>query len=86
MKTPSRGKLQRSGNIGSKSAEFVEGSDSIKGKGEGNLFNVGSSFSYETGVNGSGRCALYSPASVSAPFYGYSKIWLHRSEDSRNRQ
>ena len=83
MKIQSRGKLQRSGNIGSKSAEFVEGSDSIKGKG--NLFNVGSSFSYETGVNGSRRCALYSPASVSAPFYGYSKIWLHRSEDSRNR-
>ena len=64
MKTQSRGKLQRSGNIGSKSAEFVEGSDSIKGKGKVTLFNVGSSFSYETGINGSRRCALYSPASV----------------------
>ena len=28
-KTPSPGKFQRSGNIGSKSAELVEGSDSI---------------------------------------------------------
>ena len=29
MKTPSMGKFQRSGNIGSKSAEFVEGSECI---------------------------------------------------------
>ena len=54
-------------------------------KGEVTLFNVGSSFSYETGINGSRRCALYSPASVSAPFYGYSKLWLHGSEESRSR-
>jgi len=26
------------------------------------------------------------PASVSAPFYGYSKLWLHGSEESRNRR
>ena len=38
------------------------------------LFNVGSSFSCETGINGSRRCALYPSASVSALFYGYSKL------------
>ena len=52
-------------------------------KGKVTLFNVGSSFSYETGINGSRRCALYPPASVSAPFNGYSKLWLHGSEESR---
>ena len=26
------------------------------------------------------------PASVSAPFYRYSKLWLHGSEESRNRR
>ena len=26
------------------------------------------------------------PASVSAPFYRYSKLWLHGSEESRNKQ
>ena len=57
-----------------------------KGKGKVTLFNVGSSFSYETGINGSRRCALYPPASVSAPFYGYSKLWLHGSEESPNRR
>ena len=40
------------------------------------LFNFGSSFSYETGISGSRRCALHPPASVSAPFYGCSKVWL----------
>jgi len=58
----------------------------VLGKGKVTLFNVGSSFSYETGINGSRRCALYPPASVSAPFYGYSKLWLHGSEESRNRR
>ena len=57
-----------------------------KGKGKVTLFNVGSSFSYETGINGSRRCALYPPASVSAPFYGYSKVWLHGSEESGSRR
>mgnify|MGYP000061351637 CR=1 FL=1 len=38
-------------------------------KGKVTLFNVGSSFSYETGINGSRRCALYPPTSESAPFY-----------------
>ena len=31
----------------------------VKVKGKVTLFNVGSSFSYETGINGSRRCALY---------------------------
>ena len=31
----------------------------FSGKGKVTLFNVGSSFSYETGINGSRRCALY---------------------------
>ena len=31
--------------------------------------NVGSSFSYETGISGSRLCVLYPPPSVSAPFY-----------------
>ena len=31
----------------------------VLGKGKVTLFNVGSSFSYETGINGSRRCALY---------------------------
>lgn len=26
------------------------------------------------------------PASVSAPFYGYSKLWLHGTEESRSRR
>ena len=26
------------------------------------------------------------PGSVSAPFYGYSKLWLHGSEESRRRR
>ena len=51
-----------------------------------NLFNVGSSFSYETGVNGSRRCAFYPPPSVSAPFHGYLKLQLHGSEGSGNRR
>ena len=55
-------------------------------KGKVTLFNVGSSLSYETGINGSRRCALYPPTSVSAPFYGYSKLWLHGSEESRSRR
>ena len=44
----------------------------IKGKGKGKvtLFNVGSSFSYEAGINGSRRCALYPTPSVSAPVRG----------------
>ena len=45
-----------------------------KGKGKVTLFNVGSSFSYEAGINGSRRCVLYPPPSVSAPFYGYLKL------------
>ena len=55
-------------------------------KGKVTLFNVGSSFSNETGISGSRRYALYPPASVSAPFYGYSKLWLHGSEESRSRR
>ena len=31
--------------------------------------NAGSSFTYETDINGSRRCALYPPTSKSAPFY-----------------
>ena len=42
-------------------------------KGKVTLFNVGSSFSYETGINGSQWHALYPLASVSAPFYGVFK-------------
>ena len=38
------------------------------------LFNIGSSFSYEAGINGNRRCALYPPPSVSAPFYGYLNL------------
>ena len=53
----------------------------VKVKGKVTLFNVGSSFSYETGINGSRRCASTPPASVSAPFYGCSKLWLHGSEE-----
>ena len=37
------------------------------------LFNVGSSFSYEPGINGSQQCALYPRPSVSAPFYSHLK-------------
>ena len=44
------------------------------------LFDVGSPFSYETGINGSRRCALYPPVSVSAPFCWYSKLWLRWSQ------
>ena len=33
----------------------------VKKKGKVTLFNVGSSFSYKTGINGSRRCALYPP-------------------------
>ena len=58
----------------------------ISCKGKVTLFNVGSSFSYETGINGSRRCALYPSASVSAPFYGYSRLWLHGSEERRSRR
>ena len=47
---------------------------SVKVKSKVNLFNVGSSFSYETGINGSRRCAFYPPPSVSAPFHGYLKL------------
>ena len=43
-------------------------------KGKVTLFNVSSSFSYEAGINGSRRCALYPPPSVSAPSYGYLKL------------
>ena len=57
-----------------------------KGKGKVTSFIVGSSFSHETGINGSRRCALYPPASDSAPFYGYSKLWLQGSEENRNRR
>ena len=46
----------------------------VKGKGKVTLFNVGSSFSYEAGINGSRRCGLYPPPSVSAPFYGDLKL------------
>ena len=28
----------------------------------------------------------YPPSSVNAPFYGYSKLELHRTEESRNRR
>ena len=28
----------------------------------------------------------YPPSSVNAPFYGYSKLQLHRIEESRNRR
>ena len=38
-------------------------------------YNVASSLSCETGINGSRRCTLYPPSSlppsISAPFYGY---------------
>ena len=57
-----------------------------KVKGKVTLFNIGSSFSYEAGTNGSRRCALYPPPSVSAPFYGYLKLLLHGSEKSQNRR
>ena len=63
-----------------------EKDDEVKVKGKVTLFNVGSCFSYETGIIGSRRCALYPSASVSAPFYGYSKLWLHGQEESRNRR
>ena len=53
-------------------------------KNKETLFNVGS-FSCETGINGSRRCTLYPPASVSAPFYGYSKLWLHDVEVTEDR-
>ena len=43
-------------------------------QGKVTLFNVGSSFSYEAGINGSWRCALYPPPSVSAPLYRYLKL------------
>ena len=33
----------------------------VKGKGKVTLFNVGNSFTYETAINGSRRCALYPP-------------------------
>ena len=63
-----------------------EANQEMLGRGKVTLFNVGSSFSNETGINGSRRYALYPPASVSAPFYGYSKLWLHGSEESRSRR
>ena len=57
-----------------------EANQEMLGKGEVTLFNFGSSISNETGINESRRCALYPPASVSAPFYGCSRLWLHGSE------
>ena len=36
-----------------------------KGKGKVTLFNVGSPFSCETGINGSRRCALLTPLPLS---------------------
>ena len=30
--------------------------------------------------------APFTPASVSSPFNGHSKLWLHGSEESRNRR
>ena len=47
-----------------------EANQEMLGKGKVTLFNFGSSFSNKTGINESRRCALYPPASVSAPFYG----------------
>ena len=50
----------------------------VKKKGKVTLFNVGSSFSYETGINGSRRCALYPPLPLSVlhftgiQSYGYT--------------
>ena len=46
----------------------------FKSKGKVTLFNVGSSFSYKTGINGSRRCTLYPPLSVSAPFYWFLRL------------
>ena len=37
-------------------------------------FNVDSSFSYEAGISGSRRCALYPHDFVSAPSYMYFKV------------
>ena len=48
------------------------------------LFNVGSSFSPTRLLSMEADGAPSSPlASVSAPFYGYSKLWLHGSGESR---
>ena len=56
------------------SSEYGFSKRQIGKKGKVTLFNVGSSFSYEASINGSRRCALYPPPSVSAPFYGYLKL------------
>ena len=58
----------------------------VEVKGKVILFKVWSFSSYETGINGSRRCAFTPPASVSAAFFGYSKLWLHGSEKSRNKR
>ena len=58
----------------------------VEVKGKVTLFKVCSFSSYATGINGSRRCAFTPPVSVSAPFYGYSKLWLHGSEESRNKR
>ena len=49
------------------------------------LFNVGSSFSYETGINGSQRCALYPlPLSVlhftSIQSYGFELNYMDQKK------
>ena len=59
-----------------------------KGQGKGNLFKVGSSFSYETdtvsmAADGAPFCP---PSSLSARFYGCLKLWLHGSEETRSRR
>ena len=53
------------------------------------LFHVGSSFSPSDKrlLSMEADGAPSTPrASVSAPFYGYSKLWLHGSEESRSRR
>ena len=55
--------------------------DKVKGKGKVTLFNVGSSFSYEAGINESRRRALYPPPS----FYQCSVLRVFKAIATRIR-
>ena len=59
---------------------------SLKGKAKSlGLTSVAPSVTRLVSVEANG-VPFTPPASVSAPFHGYSKLWLQGSEESRNRR